>query len=149
MSNLRIHGLFAIFVLLSCAAWYWPGAFRSSQTSVNVAMSNPNPCTDAEFGETCIPNQSPLMLTEYLACSSKAESQILNQSEAIACLQAYLAVKLSFISGVGLENYPIIPQEQRVEINRRAFKAYRKWRVENPSLVITPPAKPEATLTSI
>lgn len=145
MSKFRICSLFTITLVLAYAAWAFPSVIKSNQgehATPDVALSNPKPCTDAAFGETCTLTQSPFMLAEYLTCSSKAAAQVLNQSEVIACMQAYLAVKLSFISGVELGNYQGLPPEKRGEINRRAFKAYRKWKGENPNFVITPSAKP-------
>jgi len=147
MTKLKAYSFFTFVfaIVLAYAVWALTAVIEPNlreYATPSVASTNPKTCTDAAFGETCTPTQSPLMFTKYLACSSKAEAQVLSQSEVIACMQAYMVVKLSFISGLELEKYHGMPPEERAEINRRAFKAYRKWRDENPSLVITLLAKP-------
>ncbi len=152
MSKPTISSFFTIAVVLAYAAWALPVVVQPNQgehASADVASSKPKPCTDAAFGETCVPLQSPLMFTEYLACSSKSETLRLSRSEVIACMEAYLAVKLSFISEIEPEYFREMSRERQIEINRRAFMAYRKWRDENPNLVLTPSANPGATPTSI
>lgn len=135
MSKLKIYSILATAVALSYAAWaspvsIWPN--KNGQTAVNLGSSKLKNCADTEYGQTCMPDEGPLMLSEYQACSSQAGIQILSQSRAFACMEAYLTVKLSFISGIEPNSYRQMPHEEQIEVNRRAFEAYRNW---NPIVV--------------
>lgn len=138
MSKLKIYSILTGAVVLSYAAWASPISIWSNKgghVTVELAPSKLKECSVAEHGQICIPDEGPLMLNEYLECSSQAETQILSQSMVIACMEAYLAVKLSFISGIEPNSYRQMPREQKIEVNRRAFEAYRSWRDRNPIVV--------------
>ena len=135
MSKLKIYSIVASAVVLSYTAWASPVSIWSNNDGHEVVDLNPQnlkACSVTEHGQTCIPDEGPLMLNEYLACSSQAATQLLSQSRAIACMETYLAVKLSFISGVERSSFRHMPQDQQIEINRKAFEAYRNW---NPYVV--------------
>ena len=84
-------------------------------------------CSDAEPGATCEPDGMPLMLEEYHACSQKAAHEILPLPEAVACAEAGLAVKLSFIAAYEPRSFRELPLQEQVEMNLRAYMAYRHW----------------------
>lgn len=138
MSKLNIYSILAGAVVLSYTAWAAPISIWSNKgghVTTDQETSKLMNCTIAEIGQACTPEEGPLMLGEYLACSSQAETRTLSLSRAIACMEAYLTVKLSFISGVEPNSYRQMPREQRLEINRRAFEAYRNWMDRNPTAV--------------
>lgn len=140
MSKLNIYSILAGAVVLSYAAWAAPISIWSNKTghvTTDQDSSKLMKCAVAEIGQTCMPEKGPLMLSEYLVCSSQAETQILSQSRAIACMEAYLTVKLSFISGVEPNSYRQMPREQQIEVNRRAFEAYRNW-MDGNQIVVAP-----------
>lgn len=135
MSKLNIYSILTGVVVLLYAAWAAPISIwsnKSGHVTTDLDSSKLKYCAVAEIGQTCMPDEGPTMLSEYLACSSQAETQLLSQSRAKACMEAYLAVKLSFISGVEPNSYRRMPHERQIEVNRRAFEAYRNW---NPFVV--------------
>lgn len=89
-------------------------------------------CVAAKIGDICEPNGVPSMLGYYLACLKLARVRILSQTEAFACTEAFLAVKLSFVAGFDPSSYRRLPLEERVEMNRRAYLAYRSWNKKLP-----------------
>ena len=123
--------------VMMCAVWALSVAYSADLGGHTLATSGDaktRNCSEAKQGQTCVPNQGPLMLTEYLACSLEAETRVFNQPEAFACVEAYLAVKLSFVAGVELEIYRQMPLQEQIEINLRAYEAFSDWRDENPHL---------------
>ena len=108
----------------------------SHALAASVAVEYKN-CSDTAQGQTCMPNKRPAKLTEYLECSSEAEVRILSLSEALACTEALLFVKLSFVAGVDPASYRQMPIEDQIKISRRSYKAFSKWRNDNAELLTT------------
>jgi len=137
MPKTRILFVFAVAVLIVVASQVLPVSIFADVTSFASATSantKSRKCSETEQGQECWPQQMPSMLTEYLACSSEAAVRILSLAKALACTEALMVVKLSFIAGVDPETYRQMSTEEQIEINNRAYQAFSKWRDENPGL---------------
>lgn len=64
----------------------------------------------------------------YSDCSAEATRRRLTNDEALACLDAYLRVKLSFLPGMDIERFLKLAPDARWEVNRRAYAAYVAWK---------------------
>lgn len=138
MSPKRMRLLLVGAGVMVCAAWALSVAIPADvrgHTLITSGGTKTRNCSEATQGQTCVPNQGPLMLTEYLACNLEAETRVLNQLEGFVCTEVFLAVKLSFVAGVDPETYRQMPLQEQIEINLRAYEAFSNWRDENPHMV--------------
>lgn len=70
----------------------------------------------------------------YYRCEGAAQTAGLGADEFAACAALYARVKLGHI-GLDEAAFHALPRHERVEANRRAFRAMRAWEAANPALV--------------
>jgi len=79
--------------------------------------------------------ESLALIAAYFLCSETAEIRVLNQAEAVACVDTYTDVKLLFVDGVNRDDYDALPTREQVEVNQAGYLAYVAWKEANPGLV--------------
>lgn len=111
------------------------GPSQPTQTAASAELAAQPSCDVAQPGATCLPVGAPERLDDYRLCSAVAATRMLGPDEAEPCLEAFLAVKLSFIAGMDVESYRALPVEDQIALNLTAYSAYRAWRMANPDAV--------------
>ncbi|WP_216665242.1 hypothetical protein [Pseudoruegeria sp. HB172150] len=89
----------------------------------------------SEANEMNAPGPSETELLSYFVCSDMAEAGLLPRDIAAACSITYLKVKLSFLPGVGLDDYLAIDAASRAQVSRAGYDALRDWYRQNPARV--------------
>ena len=79
--------------------------------------------------------ESLALIAAYFLCSETAETRVLNQAEAVACVDTYTDVKLLFVDGVARDDYDALTTQEQFEVNQAGYLAYMAWKVANPDLV--------------
>jgi hypothetical protein len=61
--------------------------------------------------------------------------RLLSFDEAATCAGAYMRIKLSFLPGVGLDDFEGLPPQAKAAVNLDAYRRYLEWRLEKPAEV--------------
>jgi hypothetical protein len=72
-------------------------------------------------------------LRAHVACSVEAERRVLAPDEAAACSTAYMKVKLSFVPGIGLDEFERLPPREKAAVNLLAYDRYLDWSSRRPA----------------
>lgn len=75
------------------------------------------------------------LIAAYFLCSETAEVRVLNQAEAVACVDTYTNVKLLFVDGVTRDEYDALTTHEQFEVNQAGYLAYVAWKEANPDLI--------------
>lgn len=63
----------------------------------------------------------------YKQCADSALQRQLDRDEVLRCTAVYIELKLSFVDGVTLANYPYLDASTRARVNREGYLAFRDW----------------------
>lgn len=114
--------------IAAAAAWaVWAGVGGAAEPASATVSGPAVPCAEAVTGTVCQPARMPAEFAAYRACSDEATRRVLAPEEGVACVEAFLAVKLAFIAGVDRDAYRQMPLEEQIELNLTAYNAYRAW----------------------
>lgn len=87
---------------------------------------------DSRLGHTG-PDEADLRY--FLECSELAKMHLLSFDEAESCTRAYMKIKLSFVPGVGLDNFDGLSPQEKAAINVVGYRRYMEWRLQNAARV--------------
>lgn len=68
-------------------------------------------------------------LESYAECAASATTHMLDSGEARRCADAYLRIKLSFLSGISPDHYKTLPPLKRAKANEAGYAAYLNWKL--------------------
>lgn len=74
-------------------------------------------------------------LRYFFECSQLAKMQLLNFDEAKSCTRAYMKIKLSFVPGVGLDDFDGLSPQEKAAVNVFGYRHYMEWRLQNAARV--------------
>lgn len=87
---------------------------------------------DSRLGHTG-PDEADLRC--FLECSELAKMRVLSFDEAESCTRAYMKIKLSFVPGVGLDDFDGLSPQEKAAINVLGYRRYMEWRLQNAARV--------------
>lgn len=87
---------------------------------------------DSRLGHTG-PDEADLRY--FLECSELAKMHLLSFDEAESCSRAYMKIKLSFVPGVGLDDFDGLSPQEKAAINVVGYRRYVEWRLLNAARV--------------
>lgn len=75
------------------------------------------------------PDEADLRL--YFECSAVSKTRVLSFNEAQGCTRAYTRIKLSFVTGIGIDEFDALSSQEMAAVNRLGYKRYVEWRRQN------------------
>jgi hypothetical protein len=70
-------------------------------------------------------------LRHYFDCSKVATMRLLSLDEATGCARVFMRIKLSFVPGVGLNDFDRLPLQEKAAVNLVGYRRYVEWLSEN------------------
>ena len=61
--------------------------------------------------------------------------QLLSFDKAKSCTRAYMRIKLSFVPGVGFDDFDALSAQEKAAVNSFGYKRYLEWRLRNAAQV--------------
>ncbi|MEM7720596.1 MAG: hypothetical protein AAF222_15470 [Pseudomonadota bacterium] len=80
-------------------------------------------------------NELLTLIVTHIACSNMAAERPLSIQEVQYCSAVYQEIKLAFVPGLDRAGYTQLAAQQQHSVNLEGYRAFYKWRVENPSTV--------------
>ncbi|WP_413718523.1 hypothetical protein [Silicimonas sp. MF1-12-2] len=87
-------------------------------------------------------------LKYFFECSELAKMQLLSFDKAKSCTRAYMSIKLSFVPGVGFDDFDALSAQEKAAVNSFGYKRYLEWRLRNAAQVNALAATPRSSSVS-
>jgi hypothetical protein len=68
-------------------------------------------------------------------CSELAKMHLLSFDDAADCTRAYMRIKLSFLPGVGFDDFAGLSPEEKAVVNTVGYQRFMEWRLINTAQV--------------
>lgn len=99
-------------------------------SSLFVVLAAPSAVADPSGPGRIGPDEADLQF--YFDCSEVASLRLLSFDEADVCSRVFMRIKLSFVPGVGLNDYDSLPPREKSAVNIVGYKLYLDWLSKNP-----------------
>lgn len=111
-----------------------PAGFRGAAGLVLVsvllvAMAAASASADPSRPGDVRPDEADLRY--YFDCSKVAATRLLSFEEATGCARTFMRIKLSFVPGVGLDDFDRLPPREKAAVNLVGYRRYMDWVSEN------------------
>ena len=111
-----------------------PAGFRGAAglvivSELLVALAATSASADPSRSGDVRPDEADLRY--YFDCSKVAATRLLSFEEATGCARTFMRIKLSFVPGVGLDDFDRLPPREKAAVNLVGYRRYMDWVSEN------------------